>query len=204
MSNVYPLLPRLTVNGAFIGEFLAAPAPCCALGLVEERKRTCGFLALRTNEIIPPTVTGSGFNFGHSLLGTSRYLVVHFAFEFYGFGRYHVLVKPNNPIVRAVLTAMVEGDAPFFFAISTNGTATAFGGEQGGCGSDTMAALRDNLPRILRSEATDAQYQEALAQFRANPQPPGTLLNWVCRDNIEYLDLSGDRLELSPAAPTHP
>ena len=55
MSNVYPLLPRLTVNGAFIDEFLAAPAPCCALGLVEERKRTCGFLAIRTNEIIHRT-----------------------------------------------------------------------------------------------------------------------------------------------------
>jgi hypothetical protein len=199
MSNVYPLLPRLTVNGAFIDEFLAAPAPCCALGLVEERKRTCGFLAIRTNEIIPPNVTRTGFNFGHSLLGTSRYLVVHFAFEFYGFGRYHVLVQPNNPIVRNVLTTMVEGGAHFFFAVSANGTATAFGGDSGRSGQGEMAALRRNLPRILCSEASDAQYQEALASFRANPQPPGKLLNWVCRDNAEYLDLSTDRLELSPA-----
>lgn len=138
--------------------------------------------------------------FGHSLLGTLRYLVVNFAFAFYGFGRYHVLIQPNNPIVRTVLTAMVEGDAPFFFAIGANGTATAFGGERGPYGRDTMAALRNNLPCILRSEATDAQYQEALTQFRANPQPPGILLNWVCRDNVEYLDLSSDRLELLPAA----
>ena len=200
MSNVYSLRPRLTVNGAFVDEFLSAPMPCCALGLVEESKRTCGFLALRTNEFIPPDVTRTGFNFGHSLLGTSRYLVVHFAFEFYGFGRYHVLVQPNNPIVRRVLTTMVEGGAPFFFVVNANGTATAFGGGSGPGGHDGMTALRSNLPRILNSEASDAQYQEALAQFRANPQPPGTLLNWVCRDNVDYLDLSIDRWELSPTA----
>jgi len=201
MSNVHRLLPRLTVNGAFIEEFLAAPAPCCALGQVEERKHPCGFLAIQTKEIIPSNVTGTGFKFGHSLLGTSHYLVVHFAFEFYGFGRYHVLVKPNNPVVRSVLTTMVEGGAHFFFVIGADGTATAFGGESRHRGREGMTALRHNLPRILRSETTDAQYQAALAQFRANPQPPGQLLNWVCRDNMAYLDLSTDRLELSPAAP---
>ena len=95
---------------------------------------------------------------------------------------------------------MVKDGAHFFFAISADGTATAFGGDSGRSGWEEMAALRRNLPRILRSEASDAQYQEALAQFRANPQPPGQLLNWVCRDNVEYLDLSTDRLELSPAA----
>jgi hypothetical protein len=35
--------------------------------------------------------------------------------------------------------------------------------------------------------------------FEKNPQPAGTLLNWVCRDNVEYLDLTKDRLELTPA-----
>jgi hypothetical protein len=34
MSNIYPLLPRLTVNSRFIDEFLAAEGPYCALGLV--------------------------------------------------------------------------------------------------------------------------------------------------------------------------
>lgn len=179
---------------------MSVPTPCCALGLVEERKRTCGFLALRTNKFIPPDVTRTGLNFGHSLLGTSRYLVVHFAFEFYGFGRYHVLVQPDNPIVRRVLTTMVEGGAPFFCVVNANGTATAIGGDSGPGGQDDMAALPSNLPRILHSEAGDALYQKALAHFQANPQPPGTLLNWVCRDNVDYLDPAADRLELSPAA----
>ena len=200
MSNIYPLLPRLTVNGAFIDEFLAAPAPCFALGLVEERQRTCGFLAIRPNETIPPSVTVAGFRFGHSLMGTSRYMVVHFAFEFYGFARYNVLVRPDNLIVRTVLSTMVESGDYFFFAIDANGSATAFNAEIGHGGHRDMAGLQRNLPRILRAETTDSQYQEALAQFRANPKPPGALLNWVCQDDIRYLDLTTDRLELTPAS----
>jgi hypothetical protein len=34
-------------------EFLAADAPCFALGMVEERQRQCGLLALRPEEAIP-------------------------------------------------------------------------------------------------------------------------------------------------------
>jgi len=41
MSNTLPLLPRLTVNRSFMSAFLAAPPPCFALGLVEERRRPC-------------------------------------------------------------------------------------------------------------------------------------------------------------------
>ena len=200
MSNVYPLLPRLTVKGAFMDEFLAATAPCFALGLVEERQRTCGFLAIRPNETIPANVTAAGFRFGHSLLGTSHYLVVHFAFEFYGFARYNVLVKPNNPTVHTVLTMMVESGDYFFFAIDAHGSATAFNAEIGHGRHTDMAGLQRNLPRILRAETTDIQYQEALARFRANPKPPGILLNWVCRDDIRYLDLRTDRLEMVPSS----
>jgi hypothetical protein len=31
-------------------------------GLVEERKQPCGFLALRPAEVIPPEISGLGFN----------------------------------------------------------------------------------------------------------------------------------------------
>jgi hypothetical protein len=171
------------------------------LGLVEKRQQPCGFLAIRPNETIPPNITDAGFRFGHSLLGTSQYLVVHFAFEFYGFARYNVLVKPNNLIVQTVLITMVESGEYFFFAINTNGSVTAFSANRGHGSHTDMAGLKRNLPRILRAEPTDGHYQEALARFRANPQPPGKLLNWVCQDNIQYLDLTTDRLEMTPAAP---
>ena len=61
------------------------------------------------------------------------------------------------------------------------------------------AGLITNLGQIQGSKTTDAQYQRALARFRRHPDPPGQVLNWVCRDNVDYLDLTQDRLEMNPA-----
>jgi hypothetical protein len=36
VSNVYPFLPKLTMNGQFIRDFIAAESPCIALGLLED------------------------------------------------------------------------------------------------------------------------------------------------------------------------
>ncbi len=107
VSNVYPFLPKLTVNGQFIRDFIAEESPCFALGLVEERKQPCGFLALRPAEVIPPEISGLGFNFGHALLGTTEFEVIQFVFHFYGFETYNMLVNPNNRLVKTVLTRMV-------------------------------------------------------------------------------------------------
>jgi hypothetical protein len=45
MRPVPPSRPALMVNRLFMQEFLAAEAPCFALGMVEERQRLCGMLA---------------------------------------------------------------------------------------------------------------------------------------------------------------
>src|ERR1700680_4529501 len=79
-SNIFRFLPKLTVNGQFMRDFMAEESPCFALGLVEERKQTCGFLALRPTEVIPPEISGLGFNFGHALLGTTEFEVIQFVF----------------------------------------------------------------------------------------------------------------------------
>ena len=87
---------------------LAAAPPTFALGLVEIKGRKRGFLALFPAETIPEEGTAIGFSFGHCLLGPSaRQSVIQFSFHFYGFGAYHALVNPNNPIVRTVLKTMV-------------------------------------------------------------------------------------------------
>ncbi|WP_066976306.1 hypothetical protein [Methylomonas lenta] len=197
MSNVYPLLPKLTVHRQFIDDFLAARAPCFALGMIEERKQKLGLLALRPDKIIPPEITAPGFNFGHSLLGNAHYEVVHFAFEFYGFDTYNVLINPNNPLAQAVLDNMIESGEYFFLAIGPNQSVTAFRSE---IGKETLAGITDNLARIKRSITSDAQYQQALSQFQKRPLPPGQLLSWVCRDNLGYLDIASDPLEMTPAA----
>src|ERR1700720_88089 len=85
-SNIFRFLPKLTVNGQFMRDFRAEESLCFALGLVEERKQLCGFLALRPAEVIPPEISGLGFNFGHTLLGTTEFEVIQFVFHFYGAG----------------------------------------------------------------------------------------------------------------------
>jgi hypothetical protein len=51
---------------------------------------------LRPAEVIPPEISGLGFNFGHALLGTTEFEVIQFVFHFYGFETYNNLVNPNN------------------------------------------------------------------------------------------------------------
>src|SRR6266436_10270691 len=60
VSNICRFLPKLTVNGQFMRDFMAEESPCFALDLVEERKQPCGFLALRPAEVIPPESPDSG------------------------------------------------------------------------------------------------------------------------------------------------
>src|ERR1700738_5166359 len=81
VSNICRFVPKLTVNGQFMRDFMAEESPCFALGLVEERKQLCGFLALRPAEVIPPEISGLGFNFGHALLGTTEFEVIQFVFS---------------------------------------------------------------------------------------------------------------------------
>ena len=60
VSNICWFLPKLTVNGQFMRDFMAEESPCFALGLVEERKQPCGFLALRPAEVTHQKSPDSG------------------------------------------------------------------------------------------------------------------------------------------------
>jgi hypothetical protein len=190
------VLPTLTVNRSFMQAFIAAETPCCALGLVEESGRPCGLIALQPDQEIPAAITDGGFDFGHSLLGTAAFEVIHFAFEFYGFATYNVLINPNNALVQAVLERMIDDGDYFFFSLEASGRITAFRAE---IGQETLAGIRVNRSRIRQSTTTEMEYRKALSAFAANPEPEGTLLHWVCRDTIDYLDLTHDRLTLNPA-----
>ena len=196
MSHMQPLRPVLTVNRSFLREFLAADTPCFALGLVEERKRQCGLPALRPEEAIPPDISSRRFNFGHALFGNAAFEVIHFAFEFYGFQTYNVLVNPNNPLVQAVVATMIAGGDYFFFAFNSTSGVTTFRAE---LGQEALSELKANLARLQQSTTTETQYRQAVSRFAENPHPAGILLRWVCREKIEYLDLITDRLELTPA-----
>ena len=196
MRPVPPVRPALVVNRLFMQEFLAAEAPCFALGMVEEHQRLCGMLALRLAEAIPSATADRGFEFGHALFGNTTFAVLHFVLAFPGFQTYNVLINPNNLLVRTVLTTMVQSEDYFFFALDAHGSVTAFRSE---IGHEDLAGLKTNLPRIHQAQTTEAQYRHAVMLFEQHPQPAGALLPWVCRENAAYLDLTTDRLDMTPA-----
>jgi len=189
------MLPKLTVNRRFMSEFIAEDTPCLALGLVEVEDKQCALVALRLEEAIPRDVSAAGFRFGHSLLGTSRWEVVHFGFEFYGFETYNALINPSDPVEWSVLETMVRTGDYFFFAFDSDCSTTAFRSD---IGTTNLAGLEANMSRIQGSTTSEAQYRVAVSQFKKHPEPPGTLLTWVCRGDTDYLDLALDPLVLSP------
>ena len=193
------MLPTLTVNRSFIQALLAAETPCCGLGLVEVDKKKSGFVALRPGEAVPESSLSLGFNFGHSLYGNSAFEVVHFSFEFYGFGMYHALVNPNNPLVQVVLKTMLETGDYFFFSIEErSGSVTAFRNE---IDHDVMKNFQADWPRIEASDTTKRQYHKAISSFiKDDAYPTGRLMHWLELDNLSYLDLRVDRLDLTPSS----
>ena len=94
---------------------------------------------------------------------------------------------------------MVDSGEFFFFTLDGNGTATTFNADLGRGHHADRAGLGRNLPRIRRAATTEAQYPDVLARFRAKPDPPGALLHWGCRDDERSLDLTEDRLDMTPA-----
>ncbi len=118
------------------------------------------------------------------------------AFEFYGFATYNVLINPSDLAARSVLTSMVETGDYFFFALDSDRQATAFRPD---LGTANLAGLKANLSRLQRSATTDAQYRQAVSQFERHPDPPGILLRWFSRDNVDPLDPAQDRLIMNPA-----
>lgn len=193
--NVQHLLPRLTLHRQFAEDLWAAKAPCFALGMVEERQEPMGLLALRPPKAMPKEAMALGFNFGHTLVGNADFEVVQLFFEFYGFATYSVLLNPNNPLVKQVLSHMLASKQYFFLAIAPDATVTAFRAE---FGADRLADLREHWPRLQNSRTNDLQYQKAVKAIQKQTQDPDALLTWVCRDHVDCLDPRKDPLELTP------
>ncbi len=191
-------LPTLTVNRVFIKALIAAKAPCCGLGLVEVEEQKRGFLVLRPGEVIPAERLDDDFKFGYSLYGSSRFKVVRFSFEFYGFDTYHVLVNPNNPLSQVVLKTMLESGDYFFCSIEER--SDSFIAFRHRIDKAVMARFEADWPRIASSRTTEIPYLQALSTFSKDPAYlSGKLMHWVCLDNLSYLDLRIARLDLIPS-----
>jgi hypothetical protein len=197
MGEVPNYVPQLIANELLIREVLEAQSPCFAMGYVEDRKEKCGFIAMRPEKTIPSHVTEKGMRFGHSVLGSNEHKVLHFGFEFYGHETYHGLVPAGNPIVQSVISTMLETQDYFFFAINPDETAIAFRSK---LESNDMAGLRTNQGKFCDENCSPDYYEEAVKEFSANPSPPGQIMNCVCRNSLDYLDLTKYPLDLNPQA----
>jgi hypothetical protein len=196
MRTTRPMLPTLTVNRQFMVDFITKEPSCLALGLVEAESSQCAMIALRLNEALPREVSARGFAFGHALYGGVGWEVVHFGFEFYGFATYNALINPSDPVARSVLSTMIKTGDYFFFALNSDHGTTAF---RSNVTPNNLIWLKANMARIQSSTTTDAQYRQAVSSFAQRPDPPGTMLTWVCRNDPDYLDLAEDPLTLRPA-----
>ena len=195
MGEVHTYLPRLTVNELLIHDLMAANPPCFALGYVQERGSKSGFIALRPEAPIPAISTAQGFRLGHAVLGSSANPVLHFAFEFYGHATYHCLVPAGNPLIQAVISTMLETEDYFFFAIDPDQTVTLFRSQ---LEAFDLVGLRTNQAQFGEATCTSEQYEKTVNAFTRYPDPPGIVMEWVCRNNWDYLDLTRFPLELTP------
>lgn len=197
MGDTPVVLPTLTINRLFVSDLMAASAPCFAMGYVEVEGQSSvsGFLALRPDEPISAASSDRGFDLAHCALGRADRPVFQFTFEFYGHDRYHALVNPSNPIVREVLNTMVDTEDYFFFALNPDHQVTAF---RSHLEHPTLVGLRTNLENFGKAVCPPEHYERVCQAFAMDPDPPGRMMEWVCRDNPEYLDLTQHRVALNP------
>jgi hypothetical protein len=90
---------------------------------------------------------------------------------------------------------MMETGDYFIFALDSDRSTTAFRSD---IAPDNLIWLKVNMARIEASTTTEDLYEEAVSVFAEYPNPPGTMLTWVCRNNPGYLDLAEDPLTMTP------
>jgi hypothetical protein len=190
-------LPALTLNQLFMTDLLAAQAPCFALGLVEADGSTTGCIAMRPVQPIPEHSTSQGFRFGHSMVGNEQHQAIHVAFEFYGYGSFHGLVDPSNPLVCTVLDRMLSTQDYFFLALNPDQTASVF---RSHLEDANLVGLRTSREQFADARCPPAQYERMVVSFKHQRKRGERVMTWVCRDNSDYLDLSTQRMTLNPSS----
>ena len=86
----------------------------------------------------------------------------------------------------------------FFLALNPDKSVSTYKSD---IGQENLAGLRTNFPKIQAATTTDEQYNRGLHYFSQTPDPKdGKLLNWVCRETMDFLDLTknNNRLDLNP------
>jgi hypothetical protein len=188
-------LPQVTLNKFFISELIKAENGSGAIGILETHGEKKGFIAIKPENPIPDSYTQKGINLGQQLLGKSNEKsIIRFSVEIYDYTQYHLLLNPNNSLVRKVLKLMDEANDIFYFIFNGSGLLT-FRDDLSGL---TKEQFNNNLNLINRATTTEDEYHDMLNYFREKIE--GIHLNWICGYNNNFIDLSKEeyRYELNP------
>lgn len=169
--------------------------PCAALGLVEQARQSCGFVAVRTNESLPPQAAQAGFDFAFEVLGNDRYQLLHFVLDLPGRQPYDIILNPNNAVVRKVVDVMRETAQYFFFVFGDGGEMTAFREKMS---AENLDWFNKYGGVVHTATTTGGQYEKALQRTSTAGRGllHGRLLHWVCRDDMALLNLQEHRFEM--------
>ena len=189
-------LPYLKINRLHIAQLMAEPIGCFSLGILDDGSDEVGFIVIRPADEIPIENAQNGFAFGHSVIGPEKSPVLHFAFNFYGHKTFHGLVATGNEMAKRVVRKMIQRDDYFFMVINPDERVVTFR-SKGKFGD--LAGLKLNQENYNDSYCDIDHYELVNTAFCSNPNPPGEVLRWVCRDNLEYLDLDLDVVQMNPS-----
>jgi hypothetical protein len=176
---------------------MQAKPPCFAMGIAEEDGHRSGFFILRPETPIPPEVTQRGMRFGHATRGSLETPMFQFVFEFYDYAAYSGLVPVNNAIVQAVIPTMIENADYLFFVISQDNIATLF---RASFTAADFVGMKTNWSRFKDVKFPLERYERAVCRMGRDPDPPGSrFIEWVCRENPDYLNISEYGMNFNPA-----
>lgn len=185
--------PQLTTNSRLMRDFIALTTPRCALGLLEENGAIGAFFAVCPTQTIRARDARVTFSHGHAIWGWPGREVLQFGFTFFEHFTLNVLVNPANVAVQRALTVMLARRHYFVIAIRPEHRPTVFRAD---LTRDSFERLTAFGRRAHCSAATETEYQDIVKQFRKKPTPQGEVLEWVCRDDVEYLDLAHNRIDM--------
>tara|TARA_A100000171_G_C2124785_1_gene142856 strand:+ start:627 stop:1352 length:726 start_codon:yes stop_codon:yes gene_type:complete len=185
---------KFTLPEIFMKDFLAEKAPCFGLNYIEVDGKIKGAFILRPNKFIPPASTDQGFCFGHSVLGFGESTLFQFVFHFYNHATFNALVSLESVLAQSVLYTMTRQEEYFFLSFNPDETVTAF---KSTLKEDDLKTFKTNFDHFQNTPCPPEDYDYAVARFTENPKPAGEIMTWVCRDNLDYLDLNGPQRELT-------
>jgi hypothetical protein len=89
---------------------------------------------------------------------------------------------------------MLDTKDYFFFAINPDHSVNAFRSQ---IDPESFVGLKTNIEKFKNINYAIEDYEYIVDIFSKNPNPPGKVMKWVCRDRLDYLSLAENRLELT-------